>query len=59
MSGYCLVTGATGGIGTELAREAAGAGFDLILSARNLDRLEAPRARVARDYCARGCCGSR
>lgn len=41
MSGYCLVTGATGGLGTELARVAAEAGFDLILSARNSEKLEA------------------
>ncbi|MCF3594548.1 SDR family NAD(P)-dependent oxidoreductase [Rhodobacteraceae bacterium LMO-12] len=40
MTSFCLITGASGGIGAHLAREAARAGYDLILSARSLARLE-------------------
>ena len=40
MTTYCLITGASGGIGAHFACEAANAGYDLILSARALERLE-------------------
>ena len=38
--GTALITGASGGIGLELAREAAADGFDLVLAARNGAALE-------------------
>jgi len=44
--GFVLITGASGGIGLELAKVFAGHGFNLILVARSKDKLE----KVSRDF---------
>ncbi len=50
MPDYCLITGASGGLGVEFARLAAQAGYALILSARSEARL----APLAQELIAKG-----
>jgi uncharacterized protein len=47
---YALITGASSGIGYELAKVFARNGFNLVLVARNPERLEAVAKELARDY---------
>jgi len=48
-SGYALVTGASSGIGVEFARELSKRGFDLIITARRVERLQQVREAIRRD----------
>jgi len=50
MSGTALITGASGGIGAEFARIHAAAGGDLVLVARNLEKLEEIKADLESTY---------
>ncbi len=46
MSGTIVITGASSGLGAEMARQFAAKGYDLGLAARRLDRLERLRAEL-------------
>ncbi len=48
--GIALITGASGGIGLELARIHAKKGGDLVLVARSKDKLEALKIELEREY---------
>lgn len=48
-NGWALVTGASGGLGEELARQLGARGFRLVLAARSADKLAAVAASIASD----------
>ncbi len=48
-SGTILITGASSGLGEEMARQFAGLGYDLALCARRTERLEALQAEIVTD----------
>ena len=50
IGGWVLVTGASAGIGTELARAFAARGYDLVLAARNEAALEALGRQLVANY---------
>lgn len=50
MKNFCLITGASGGIGMEFARTFARNGHDLILVARSQDKLEALKEELQTRY---------
>ena len=48
--GYALITGASDGIGLGYARELAAAGFDVILMARNKEKLDKVAEEIRKEY---------
>lgn len=48
--GTILITGASSGLGEEMARQFAGLGYDLALCARRTDRLEALKAEITASH---------
>lgn len=50
MQRYTLITGGTGGIGWELARQFAASGHPILLAGRNAARLEERREELRRQY---------
>lgn len=48
--GYCVVTGASDGIGKEFSRQMAQRKFNLILVSRTLSKLEALQKELTKDY---------
>lgn len=48
--GTCLVTGASSGIGAEIARELAARGYNVTLAARRIEKLRGLAEELAEDY---------
>lgn len=46
----CVITGATGGVGAELAKIAAQRGYNLVLHGRKQDELEGLKSKLANDF---------
>jgi hypothetical protein len=50
MSKQALITGASGGLGREFARQLAATGIDTVLASRNKEKLEKLKAEIESDY---------
>ena len=48
--GYALVSGSSGGLGLELARQLAAKGYGIIFNGRNIDKLKAEADKAAEDF---------